>query len=156
MAKGTAAARERKSVIADIEAARGSKVLVYVTGDRTGLPPARIGEDAVRPMYDHLLAMSGDGPVENVDLFLYSRGGDVSVPWRIVSMIREFCTNYRVLIPYKAHSAATMISLGADEIVMGRKAELGPIDPTLSRVAQAEGTVPPPEISVEDVSSYVS
>ncbi len=150
------APRDRKAIIADIEAARDSKVLVYVTGDRAGLPPARIGEDAVRPMYDHLLGFTADGPVGNIDLFLYSRGGDVSVPWRIVSMIREFCDNYRVLIPYKAHSAATMVSLGADEVVMGRKAELGPIDPTLSRVSQSEGSVPPPEISVEDVSSYIS
>lgn len=152
----TAGPRDRKSIIADIEKARGSKVLAYVTGDRPNGPGAMIGEDAVRPMYDHLLSIAPDGHVDKIDLFLYSRGGNVSVPWRIVTMIREFCDSFSVLIPYKAHSAATMVSLGTDQIVMGRKAELGPIDPTLSRVAQAEGTVPPPEISVEDVSSYVS
>jgi len=39
---------------------------------------------------------------------------------------------------------------------MGKKAELSPIDPTLVRAVIGEATVPPPEISVEDVSSYIS
>jgi len=120
--------------------------------------PTNIAEDAVRLLYEHLLAMEVDPErkTEKIDLFLYSRGGDVSVPWRIISMFREFCSHFSVLIPFRAHSAATMISLGADEIVMGKKAELSPIDPTLSRATAQEGTVPPSQISVEDVSSYVS
>jgi len=71
-------------------------------------------------------------------------------------MIREFYSDFSVLIPYKAHSAGTMIALGADKIVMGKKAELSPIDPTLVRAVIGESTVPPPEISVEDVTSYIS
>jgi hypothetical protein len=39
---------------------------------------------------------------------------------------------------------------------MGRKAEMGPIDPTLVRGGVGDSAVPPPEISVEDVSSYIS
>jgi len=49
-----------------------------------------------------------------------------------------------------------MIALGADRIVMGKKAELSPIDPTLVRGIIGEAMVPPPEISVEDVSSYIA
>lgn len=143
-------------LIDKIEELRGSNVLVYLTGDRQPIG-SRIAEDAVRPLYKHLLASSQAATGRHkVDLFLYSRGGDVSVPWRIVTMIREFCQEFGVLIPYKAHSAATMISLGADQIVMGKKAELSPIDPTLVRATVGEATVPPPEISVEDVSSYIS
>jgi hypothetical protein len=71
-------------------------------------------------------------------------------------MLREFCEELFVLVPYKAHSAATMIALGADGIIMGRKGELGPIDPTLSKAEGRESAVPPSQISVEDVSSYVS
>jgi len=67
--------RDRKSIIADIETARGSKVLAYLTGDRPNGPGAMIGEDAVRPMYDHLLSIAPDGHVDKIDLFLYSRGG---------------------------------------------------------------------------------
>jgi hypothetical protein len=49
-----------------------------------------------------------------------------------------------------------MITLGADRIIMSKKAELSPIDPTLVRALIGQATVPPPEISVEDVSSYIS
>jgi len=148
--------KERLKLIRNIQKQRGSKVFVYFTGDR--LPfPSQVAEDAVLPLYKHLLALKEDeSKTERIDLFLYTRGGDVSVPWRIVTMIREFCSDFSVLIPYKAHSAGTMIALGADRIVMGKKAELSPIDPTLVRAGKGEATVPPPEISVEDVSSYIS
>jgi len=146
----------RVGLINKIQELRGSNVLVYFTGDRNPVG-SRIAEDAVRPLYEHLLALEkGAPPKRKIDLFLYSRGGDVSVPWRIVTMIREFCNELCVLIPYKAHSAATMICLGADRIVMGKKAELSPIDPTLVKAVSGEAPVPPPEISVEDVSSYIS
>jgi len=142
----------RKSLIKTIQKIRGSKLIVYFTGDRR-FASAVIAEDAVRPLYEHLLSI---GKNSKIDLFLYSRGGDVSVPWRIVSMFREFCDEFSVLIPYKAHSAATLISLGADKIVMGKKAELGPIDPILVKGVTGESAAPPPEISVEDVNSYIS
>jgi len=148
--------KERLELIQKIQDAQGSKVFVYFTGDRRPFP-SQIAEDAVLPLYKHLLSYEEAEPeTEKIDLFLYTRGGDVSVPWRIVTMIREFCDEFSVLIPYKAHSAGTMIALGADRIVMGKKAELSPIDPTLVRAVIGEATVPPPEISVEDVSSYIS
>jgi hypothetical protein len=144
--------------IRQIEERRGSRVLTYLTADRNPFQ-SQIAEDAVRPLYQQLLTIAENQSPEQrkIDLFLHSRGGDVSVPWRVVTMIREFCDEFCVLVPYKAQSAATMICLGADRIVMGRKSELGPIDPTLSRaVSEGEGTVPPSTISVEDVTSYVS
>jgi ATP-dependent protease ClpP protease subunit len=141
-----------RELIKIIQEIRDSKVVVYFTGDRQ-LAGARIAEDAVRPLYDHLLAV-GKNP--RIDIFLYSRGGDVSVPWRIISMFREFCSELSILVPYKAHSAATLMSLGADRILMGKKAELGPIDPTLVKMMVGETAGQPQEISVEDVNSYLS
>lgn len=142
----------RKDLILEIEELRNSKVICYLTADRNPIN-GQIAEDAVRYFYDHLLNI---GNQKKIDLFLYSRGGDVSVPWRIVSMFREFCDEFSVLVPYKAHSAATLISIGADKIIMGKKAELGPIDPTLKRFGSGDPTKPPLEISVEDVNSYIS
>jgi hypothetical protein len=142
----------RRELIKQIQENRKSKLITYVTGDRQFVG-ALIAEDAVRPLYEQLLAV---GKSEKIDLFLYSRGGDVSVPWRIVSMFREFCREFSVIVPYKAHSAATLLSLGADEITMGKKAELSPIDPTLKKRTLGEISGPPQEISVEDVNSYLS
>lgn len=141
-----------KELIKQIQEMRNSKVIAYITGDRQPIGSI-IAEDAVRPLYEHLLSIEKNA---KIDLFLYSRGGDVSVPWRIVSMFREFCDELSILVPYKAHSAATLISLGADKIIMGKKAELSPIDPTLRKMTIGEITGPPQEISVEDVNSYIS
>jgi hypothetical protein len=142
----------RKELIKQIQEIRNSKVIVYFTGDRL-LATSRIAEDAVRTLYDHLLST---GQASKIDLFLYSRGGDVSVPWRIITMLREFCDELSIIVPYKAHSAATLISLGADKILMGKKAELSPIDPSLVKMSASETAGPPQEISVEDVNSFIS
>lgn len=71
-------------------------------------------------------------------------------------MFREFCKEFSILVPYKAYSAATLISLGSDKIIMGKKAELGPIDPTLEKAMPGEPGGVPQSISVEDVNSYIS
>ena len=142
-------------LIGDLEKERGSKVIVYFTGDRQPFR-SRIAEDVVRPIYEHLVNLDFGEGNKVIDLFLYSRGGDVSVPWRIASMVREFCEEFNVLVPYKAQSAATLLSLGADNIIMGKKAELGPIDPTLVRATIGEGALPQQEISGEDINSFVS
>jgi len=145
--------QRRQELIRKIEAARKSRVLTYMCSDRPGLS-SHFGEDAIRPMYD---VLRGLGVVDRLDLFLYSRGGAVEVPWRIVSMLREHCKRLGALIPFRAHSAATLIAMGCDEIVMGPKAELGPIDPTLPRRTIQEGAVATEEdILVEDVMSYVA
>jgi len=79
------------------------------------------------------------------------------VPWRLVSMIREYCDKFSVIVPYKAHSAATMIALGADEIVMSNLSEISPIDPSTANVfnpsdpQNQQNKIP---ISVEDVMAY--
>ena len=147
---------ERVQIIRDIENARKSQLIVYFTGDRKPFG-SRIAEDAVRPLYEHLLNLNLVKETKSVDLFLYSRGGDVSVPWRIASMFREFGKEFNMLIPYKAQSAATLLSLGADNIIMTKKAELGPIDPTLVRAtAEGGGTAFAQEITVEDVNSFLA
>ncbi|MBI4670106.1 MAG: hypothetical protein HY741_00340 [Chloroflexi bacterium] len=70
------------------------------------------------------------GRTERIDLFLNSTGGLTEVPWRIITLIRNFCEHFGVLIPYTAHSAATHLAMGADEIVMGDMSELSPVDPS--------------------------
>jgi len=156
MADAKTKRKARIRLIEQIEKKRNSHLIAYFVGDRNGVQ-AQIGEDAVRPLYDHLLQINQEKDKKNgIDLFLYSRGGRVEVPWRIVSSIREFCKEFNVMVPYKAHSAATMIAIGADNIYMTKKGELGPIDPSLTIAQGSNGTVVQQDINVEDVLSYVS
>jgi ClpP class serine protease len=79
-------------------------------------------------MFEHLRSI---GPQKRLALYLYSHGGAMEAPWKIVTMLREFCDELYVIVPYRAQSAATMIAIGADKIHMSKKGELGPIDPAL-------------------------
>ncbi len=119
---------ERIAIIKEVEQIRDSKVICYLTGDRPGFE-TRIGKDVFSHLYSHL---NNFGNVKNIDLFLYTRGGDTIAAFGIVNQIREFCEKFSVLIPYKAHSAGTLISLGADEIIMTKLGQLGPIDPSIT------------------------
>lgn len=143
-----------QDLIKKIEELRNSKVITYLTSDKQGPVNARIAMDIVPIISNHLRKI---GKTQNVDLFLYSAGGDTMVPWRLVSMIREYCDKFSVLVPYKAHSAATMISLGADEIAMSDLSELSPIDPSTANVFNPVDPQNPQNripISVEDVMAY--
>jgi hypothetical protein len=69
------------------------------------------------------------GTVDKLDLIIVSPGGDGTVAETMLHLCRKYCTNqFRVVIPVFAKSAATLIALGADEIVMGESSEIGPID----------------------------
>lgn len=148
---------ERRELIECIEEKRGSKVIAYVTSDRPNLS-SNISSEVVSILHDHIISINPKDRAK-LDLFIYSRGGDSDVPWSIVSMFREYSEegSFSVLIPYRAHSAATVIALGADEIVMTKKAELGPIDITITRgpynPREEESSQSLP-ISVEDVNGY--
>jgi len=146
---------DKQALIKKIEDLRKSRVITYLTSDRPVPVNARIAMDVIPIMSKHLRAI---GKTENIDLFLYSTGGDTMVPWRLVSMIREYCNNkFSVLAPYKAHSAATMIALGADEIVMSDLSELSPIDPSTANIFNPQDPQNPQNripISVEDVMAY--
>lgn len=69
---------------------------------------------------------------KKVYLILESLGGDGSAAEKIIATFREiFNEGFNVIIPNQAKSAATMIALGADKIIMGIPSELGPIDPQI-------------------------
>ena len=147
---------DRLKLIKKIEALRDSKVVCYLTSLRQNVN-AQMSEDAVRVMFDQMSQLP-KRPIKKLDIFLSSNGGSGTVPWRLISLFREFATKVCVLLPYRAYSAATMLALGADEIVMHPFAEMGPIDPTVSN---DYNPVDPTTnrrvgISVEDVKAYIS
>lgn len=107
---------------------RESTVLSYVTGDRWQLE-TRISTEIIDLFVKHLDAT---GPVKRLSLVLYTNGGDTAAAWRLVNLLQTFSDELEVIIPAKALSAGTLISLGANRIVMTKQAALGPIDPSVN------------------------
>jgi hypothetical protein len=151
---------KRIELIKKIQEKRKSKIVALVTSDRINLS-APIHQLMNETIYEQLRTIKSHSSEFNcIDLFIYSRGGDSDAPWSIVSTVRETFPDklFNVLIPFRAHSAATMISLGADEIIMTEKAELGPVDITISNSPLNPPhpiTKAPVDISVEDVMGYI-
>jgi hypothetical protein len=118
--------------------------------------------DSVRRIYEHLLQATkanGRKKLDKIDLFLHSNGGDGTVPWRLVTLIREYTDNFSVLVPHRAFSAATLTALGANHIVMHPMAMLGPTDPTVTNPFNPIDPTNPAQrigISSEDVTAYIA
>lgn len=147
----------RRSLIKRIESLRGSKALVYVTGDRPGLA-TQIHPEVLDLFVDHLDRITGKRSIEKLSLILYTRGGHTIAAWSLVNLLRQFADTLEVIVPYKAHSAGTILCLGADCIVMTKQAQLSPIDPSHNGPLNPpipgaqQGTVP---VSVEAINGYV-
>ncbi len=132
---------ERLNLIRQIENARGSRVLAYITSDRSGLREP-IEYDDVRVIEKHLRSIFTK-KIKKLDLFMYTEGGDAAATRRIVALIREFLGSegeFSVLVPSKCMSAGTEISLGADNIIMGKAGHLGPVD-TQTRIGRQFASV---------------
>jgi hypothetical protein len=147
---------DRIALIRKIEKMRASVVICYLTSLRPNVN-ARMAEDVVRVFIDHLPAMPATDKLAKIDLFLCSTGGDSMVPWRLVPLFRTFANSFDVLIPYCAYSAATLLALGADQIVMTPYAVLGPIDPTVGNDFNPTDKASGQKlgINVEDMQAYL-
>jgi len=79
--------------------------------------------------------LSSVAGVNQINLLVHSPGGDGTLAEKIVEMCRSYLSGdnrkLRVIVPNLAKSAATILALGADEILMGHVSELGPIDPQI-------------------------
>jgi len=145
----------RKQLYLQLEEQRKSKVLCYVTGDRPGL------ETQIHPeVYDFFVNhFDVIGSVPKISLYLYTRGGQTLAAWSLVNLMRRFGEKVEVIVPSKAHSAGTLICLGADSILMTKQATLGPIDPSVNTPlnpsvpgAAPGATVP---VSVEAIKGFI-
>ncbi len=145
---------QRKAFYSEIESFTNSKVICYVTGDRQNME-IQIGNDVLEHFVEHLHKI---GVTEKISLVLYSRGGNTLTGWSLVNLIKQFCKNFQVIIPSKAHSTATLIALGATSIMMTKQATLGPIDPSVNGPLNPQAPGPNPmariPVSVESINGY--
>ena len=134
-----------------LEEKLNSKLLVYITSDRPGFE-ASIAQDVIDIFINQLDKI---GVTDKISLYLYTRGGDTAAAWNIINLLRQYCDTLQVVIPHKAHSAGTLISIGANSIIMTKQATLGPIDPSVNTPLNPPIPNAPPQnnypVSVEAV-----
>ncbi|MEM7811749.1 MAG: ATP-dependent Clp protease proteolytic subunit [Planctomycetota bacterium] len=152
----TPVTRARRELLTKIGELRGSTAVLFVTSDRDGMS-ARITHDCVDQFVKHL---DGLGDSKKVSLVLHTRGGDTLAGWGIANLIRQYADDVEVLVPSRAHSAGTLMGLGANRLVMTRNATLGPIDPSVQGPLNPPIPGAPPDstmnVSAEAVNGYVA
>ncbi|MDF2486653.1 MAG: hypothetical protein K0R46_2821 [Herbinix sp.] len=147
-------AEDRIELIKKIEEMRKSKVLIFFTGDRSGLE-TQIANDATNYFSEQLDKI---GVVPKITLFLYTNGGNTLAGWNIVNLIRQFCDDFEIIVPSKARSTGTLMCLGANRIIMTKQATLGPIDPSVTMPLNPQIPGGSPEakvpVSVEAIKGF--
>jgi hypothetical protein len=118
---------ERQEFIKEIEKATGRRVLVYIAN--LSHPDSAITREDIAPFYEIVASLDDNS---DIDLVIESPGGDPNAAETLVHTLLSKTRHLRVVVPQAAKSAATLISLAADEIMMSDTSELGPIDPQVS------------------------
>ncbi len=109
----------------------GRAAIAYASGwlVKTGLNDTALSVEADDV---HALMECCHGVFEReLDLIIHSPGGAPEAAQQMVDYLRTQFDHIRAFVPLQAKSAATMIALGCDEIVLGLHSELGPIDPQI-------------------------
>jgi len=113
-----------QTIIKQIESQLNSRVVVYFTDNNSS-----ITNNDVDYFFSHLSSLNQK---ESISLILISNGGNGTAAWRIANMIRNYCQNFNVIVPSRCASAATMLSLSADKIIMSSCGYLTAIDTSLN------------------------
>jgi membrane-bound ClpP family serine protease len=126
-----------KDAIVNIENIRKSTLITYFAGS------ALIGQEDAGLLVDTIEMISpSTRKIDKIDLFLQSSGGFLDSAYKNVRILKEYCSELNVIVPLMAKSAATVMCLGANEIVMTVFAELGPIDPIVPNPSNPQIHVP--------------
>ena len=72
------------------------------------------------------------GKIDRLSLFVKSDGGSGQAALRMVNLLRQYVKHLTILAPLECQSAATMLALGADRILMGPLAHLSAVDTSLT------------------------
>lgn len=124
-----ATVEEKKNLYQKIEQITGNPLIVFATSRRPSASGS-IASDSVDEFIRQVDLIEESPNI--IDVLIESNGGDPLVIWRLVSILRTKAKKIRALVPHSAFSAATLFCMGADEIIMGRYANLGPTDPQIT------------------------
>lgn len=129
----------RRKYLGQLSKLTGRATIVYATAwqeNKDGVTGADLSID----LGDIQGFMETVADVEDreLDLILFSPGGTAEAAEAVMAYLRTRFDHIRAVVPLAAMSAATMMALACDEILMGAHSQLGPIDPQLT-ISTPEG-----------------
>jgi hypothetical protein len=124
----------RREVYSEIEELRQRPLFAYAVRFVDGAQgPISIDLGDVDGFTDLIDAV--DPRANSVDVLIHSPGGSPEATERIVSLLRaRFNDGVHFLVPHSAYSAATMMVLSGNEVILHPSATLGPIDPQVNGI----------------------
>ena len=124
----------RREKIVAAESISGVPLIIYATDFTDETKAAQYGAGTQIDLGDKtgfLQALSDITGNDSLDVLIHSPGGSPTAAESIVKLLRSKFKFVRFIVPHTAKSAATMLALSGNEILLGEAAELGPIDPQL-------------------------
>ncbi len=121
----------RRSKYALVKSLTGRPLVIYATAfhnpikAQIGGPFLSIDISDKDGFYEVIRNITGS----SIDIFIHSPGGSAEATESIVKMIRNKFSDVRFIITGSAKSAATMLAMSGNSILMDDAAEVGPIDP---------------------------
>jgi hypothetical protein len=81
----------------------------------------------------------GEATGAHLDVIVSSPGGDVEAAYLVARELRRRFAHLAVFVPFRAKSAATLLCLAGDELILGSLGELGPLDQQYDEKQKADG-----------------
>ncbi len=122
----------RRETYLRIEKITGRPLICYVakTSNIPQMLPVAIDDSDLLGFGDLIQSVQGDA----VDVYIVSNGGSAETAERIVRLLRGRFKEVRFIVPANAYSAATLICLSGDEVIMDAVGTMGPIDPQINGI----------------------
>lgn len=123
----------RRSKIKDLADYRKKPLIIYASDFLNTKKAAFVGPDMSIDWQDKLgfIEVTKSIKEKSVDIVIHSPGGSADAVESLVDILRSKFDDITFIIPNIAKSAATMLALSGNLLIMDEMSELGPIDPQL-------------------------
>lgn len=122
--QGTPLKQDLGTNLAKLSASLGMPVWLLLQ-DVPESPISQLDEFLIHMVRHHKKDLPAEGPIA---LVINSPGGAAKSAYELARIVRRRCGSFTAVIPDAAMSAATLLAIGADSILMGQDSALGPLD----------------------------
>ena len=118
----------RRDLINRIEILTGRPLIIYATAFlKHPEAQASLDDSDLEGFSDLVEDLSGNV----LDVLLHCPGGSIESAERICRLLRSQFTDIRYVVPHTAYSAATLLALSGNQILLDDRSALGPIEPQI-------------------------